>query len=163
MFGFTVYSSHVQAAKTRKIPYPTQGEKTVGGHAIVAAGCDDKMKIKNSTGGAKETTGALLVRNSWSTGWGDKGYGWLPYEYVLKGLADDWRSLLKNEWIDTGNFGSSGTEREEERKRLSHRSGLPALASDFLKLNHCIATYPPVCKKERKVLTTGKRCSPLLK
>jgi C1A family cysteine protease len=105
MFGFTVYSSYAQAEKTGKIPYPAQGEKTVGGHAIVAAGYDDKMKIKNTHRGAKETTGALLIRNSWSTGWGDKGYGWLPYEYVLKGLADDWWSLLKNEWIDSGNFG----------------------------------------------------------
>jgi C1A family cysteine protease len=38
------------------------------------------------------------------TGWGENGYGWLPYEYVLKGLADDWWSLLKNEWVDTGKF-----------------------------------------------------------
>jgi C1A family cysteine protease len=71
----------------------------------VTAGYDDKMKIKNTHRGAKETAAALLIRNSWGTGWGDTGYGWLPYEYVLKGLADDWWSLLKNEWIDTGNFG----------------------------------------------------------
>jgi C1A family cysteine protease len=32
------------------------------------------------------------------------GYGWLPYEYVLRGLAEDWWSLLKNEWVDTGQF-----------------------------------------------------------
>ncbi len=105
MFGVTVYSSYDQADKTGKIPYPTQGEKTVGGHAIVAAGYDDRMKIKNTRPGTKETTGALLIRNSWGTGWGDNGCGWLPYEYVLQGLADDWWSLLKNEWIDTGNFG----------------------------------------------------------
>jgi C1A family cysteine protease len=99
MFGFTVYSSIEQAATTGKIPYPAAGEKILGGHAIVAAGYDDKMKIKNAT-----KPGALLIRNSWGTGWGDKGYGWLPYDYVLKGLAVDWWSLLKNDWIDTGNF-----------------------------------------------------------
>jgi len=104
MFGFTVYSSYVQAATTGKIPYPTTGERIVGGHAIVAAGYDDKMKIKNANSGAVETVGALLIRNSWGTGWGAGGYGWLPYEYVLKGLATDWWSLLKNEWVDTGNF-----------------------------------------------------------
>jgi C1A family cysteine protease len=106
MFGFTVYSSYVQSAKTGKIAFPTKGEKIVGGHAIVAAGYDDKIKIKNTSPKAGETVGALLIRNSWGTGWGDGGYGWLPYDYVLKGLADDWWSLLKNEWIDTGNFGS---------------------------------------------------------
>lgn len=104
MFGFTVYSSYTQAAATGKIPYPTLGEKIVGGHAIVAVGYDDNMKIKNTNVGAVETTGALLIRNSWGTGWGSSGYGWLPYDYVLKGLAVDWWSLLKNEWIDTGNF-----------------------------------------------------------
>jgi len=104
MFGFTVYSSYVQAATTGKIPYPTAGEKIVGGHAIIAAGYDDTMKIKNTNPGAVETTGALLVRNSWGPGWGVGGYGWLPYDYVLKRLAVDWWSLLKNEWIDTGNF-----------------------------------------------------------
>ena len=104
MFGFTVYSSYIQAAATGKIPYPTVGEKIVGGHAIVAVGYDDTMKIKNINPGAVETTGALLIRNSWGTGWGSSGYGWLPCDYVLKGLAVDWWSLLKNEWINTGNF-----------------------------------------------------------
>jgi len=105
MFGFTVYSSYTQAVTSGKIPYPTPGEKINGGHAIMVVGYDDNMKIKNTNAGAKETTGALLIRNSWGTGWGMAGYGWLPYEYVLKGLATDWWSLIKNEWVDTGVFG----------------------------------------------------------
>jgi len=75
------------------------------GHAIVAVGYDDNMKIKNTNPGGIETTGALLIRNSWGTGWGNAGYGWIPYDYVLKGLAVDWWSLLKNEWVNTGEFG----------------------------------------------------------
>jgi C1A family cysteine protease len=104
MFGFTVYSSYTQSNSTGKIPYPTKGEKIVGGHAVVAVGYDDSVKIKNTSAGATEYKGALLIRNSWGTGWGNNGYGWLPYEYVLKGLAVDWWSMIKAEWVDTGAF-----------------------------------------------------------
>jgi len=104
MFGFSVFSSIEQANEDGKIPYPCRGEKILGGHAVVAVGFNDDIKIKNTTCGV-ETTGALLIRNSWGREWGDKGYGWLPYEYVLAGLAIDWWSLLKNEWVDTKEFG----------------------------------------------------------
>lgn len=105
MFGFTVYSSISQGNTTGKIPYPTRGERVLGGHAIDAVGYDDNLKIKNTNPGGLETTGALLIRNSWGTGWGSAGYGWLPYKYVLDGLATDWWSLIKSEWVDTGQFG----------------------------------------------------------
>lgn len=103
MFGFTVYECIKQASTDGKIPYPCPGERVLGGHGVSAVGYDDNMKIKNTTCG-KETIGALLIRNSWGTGWGDKGYGWLPYEYVLKGLAIDWWTILKKEWVDTEIF-----------------------------------------------------------
>lgn len=108
MFGFTVYSSYGQSASNGgKFPYPTPGERVAGGHAVVAVGYDDAMRIKNANPGATETVGALLIRNSWGTGWGMAGYGWLPYQYVLSSQAVDWWSLVKSEWIDTGNFGLS--------------------------------------------------------
>ncbi len=104
MFGFTVYSSISQAAQNGAIPFPSSNETVQGGHAIVAVGYDDNKAITNSINGAK-TTGALLIRNSWGTSWGDAGYGWLPYEYVLQGLATDWWSLITSDWVNTKQFG----------------------------------------------------------
>jgi C1A family cysteine protease len=71
-----------------------------GGHALVAVGYDDSKEFE----GHKEK-GGFLIRNSWDEGWGDKGYGWLPYDYVLKGNATDWWSLLDAEWVGFDKFG----------------------------------------------------------
>lgn len=96
MFGFTVYSS---LSNDADIPYPSVHDKVSGGHAILAVGFDDKHKNKNAK------SGALLIRNSWGTSWGDGGYGWLPYEYVLKGLATDFWTCTKLDWVNTKQFG----------------------------------------------------------
>lgn len=103
MFGFTVYSSIDQAGTSGLIPMPFGRERIEGGHAVVAMGYDDEKVVANAHGGSP-CRGALLIRNSWGPGWGEKGYGWLPYAYVLKGLAEDFWSVLKKDWIDTGAF-----------------------------------------------------------
>jgi C1A family cysteine protease len=104
MFGFWGFPSFDFSDVKGGIPYPCPGEQAQWGHAIVAVGYDEKKKIKN-TQCNKTTTGALLIRNSWGTGWGDHGYGWIPYDYVLSKLALDFWSLLSMEWVETKQFG----------------------------------------------------------
>lgn len=94
MFGFTVYSSINNSCD---IPFPTAYDSVLGGHAVVAVGYHDSKMIGNRKG-------ALLIRNSWGTGWGDKGYGWLPYDYVNYRLAVDFWSLVSASYIDTDLF-----------------------------------------------------------
>ncbi len=103
MFGFTLYSSAAQAGTDGMIPYPSGSENVIGAHAVVAVGYDDDLKITNSTS-KKAAAGALLLRNSWGTDWGQGGYGWLPYAYVLKSLSSDFWSVLSNEWVDSSQF-----------------------------------------------------------
>jgi C1A family cysteine protease len=106
VFGFTCYTS-LDHAIDGKIPFPDKKEETDGGHAVMAVGYDDTMKIKNPNND-KITTGAILIRNSWGEGWGDNGYGWLPYDFILKGIAEDWWTMTKAEWVDSNQFGFRG-------------------------------------------------------
>ncbi len=83
VFGFSVYTAFESAAvaKSGRLNLPKRGEKNLGGHAVCAMGYDDGDK-------------RLLVRNSWGSDWGVKGYFTMPYDYVDNAnLADDFWTL----------------------------------------------------------------------
>ncbi|HUH64353.1 MAG TPA: C1 family peptidase [Terracidiphilus sp.] len=99
MFGFWGFPSSQNADVRGAFAFPAPGEQAVWGHAVVAVGYDDNIKITNLVS-KHVTTGALLLRNSWGPAWGVNGYGYLPYDYVLAEYAQDFWSLLGMRWID---------------------------------------------------------------
>lgn len=89
VFGFTVYESFETdvVSSTGVMPMPTKSESMLGGHAVMAVGYDDAKKV-------------LIVRNSWGSEWGDKGYFYMPYAYVQnRNLTNDFWTLRKVELV----------------------------------------------------------------
>src|SRR6185503_12776828 len=107
-FGFPLYALIKEAKTMGMIPYPSPPQPNLGNHAVVAIGYDDDMVVGQGIDGAAVTRGAIRIKNSWSDGWGDKGYGWIPYDYVLQGHTRDFWTLLRSEWVDTGAFQLMG-------------------------------------------------------
>lgn len=80
VFGIYVYTSYesTYTEQTGILRYPNRRLETLlGGHAIVAVGYDDEKQY-------------IKFANSYGRGWGDNGYGYIPYSYILDStLTDD--------------------------------------------------------------------------
>ncbi|OLQ08590.1 putative peptidase C1-like protein [Symbiodinium microadriaticum] len=87
VFGFAVLSSFqtAEVARTGKMVMPQATDQQLGGHAVCAVGYDDFQQC-------------FIVRNSWGEGWGDKGYFYMPYEYICHpSLASDFWAI---NWVE---------------------------------------------------------------
>lgn len=79
LVGVDVFASWFtdKVSKTGVIPMPGSHDELQGGHAICIVGYDDSKKL-------------FKFKNSWSRGWGDKGYGYIRYEYISRYCSDAW-------------------------------------------------------------------------
>ena len=79
--GFSVMESFEsqEVADTGEVPMPSPGEAVLGGHAVVVVGYDNAER-------------RFIMRNSWGTGWGNKGWFTFPYEFLLNSdyASDFW-------------------------------------------------------------------------
>lgn len=82
IFGTVLFDSFDKARKG-KVPMPTDKETTRGKHgrhAMLCVGYSDADEL-------------FIVRNSWGTQWGDNGYCYIPYDYLMNedyNSGDSW-------------------------------------------------------------------------
>jgi C1A family cysteine protease len=81
--GIACYSSMFTRAvdQTGKIPMPSRTDTNEGGHALYF----DRYTLSDRL---------FRFQNSWGTGWGDGGYGYVSFDYLAnKELADDFWAM----------------------------------------------------------------------
>jgi C1A family cysteine protease len=85
VIGFAVYESFMseEVSSTGNVPMPQPGEKCLGGHCIALFGADANWIVDTSV------IGAFDFPNSWGEGWGNQGWGKLPFEFIRQALATD--------------------------------------------------------------------------
>jgi len=82
IFGLQIYDSFVYCKKDGIIPIPKADKEFLhGGHCMMCVGW---KFIKNKR--------YFIIQNSWSDKWGDKGYCYIPFEYMTMSrfAADFW-------------------------------------------------------------------------
>lgn len=85
-FGFAIYTSFMTAtvARTGIVPTPdTSRERILGGHAMTIVGYDDD-------------TQRFIVANSWGSDWGDEGFCYFPYDFMMNNdlTGDFWTARV---------------------------------------------------------------------
>jgi len=81
VIGIPCFEEIFSVSRDGFIRYPANPHAIYGGHALCAVGYNDNHK---------KFGGVLEFKNSWGVGWGNKGYGFLPYEYIDDFLWDAW-------------------------------------------------------------------------
>jgi C1A family cysteine protease len=94
VFGFRVPRSMTTHPE---IPHRPASDAVQGGQVLVSVGYDDDRR--GVTAG-----GALRVFNPCDPRWGDSGYGWLPYAYIEDQLAADLWTMVREDWLKSGEF-----------------------------------------------------------
>jgi C1A family cysteine protease len=81
VFGFTVYSNFQtkEVEQTGIMSMPTDKDTIMGGHAVMAVGYNENKKC-------------FVVRNSWGKEWGEDGYFYMPYKFIVNNdyCSDFW-------------------------------------------------------------------------
>jgi C1A family cysteine protease len=85
VFGMEIYESFMDLNEhIFTVHFPSRKERSLGGHAMCMVGYDLNK-------------GLFLAKNSFGTSWGDKGYCWVPFDYITRKGYDIWTFDIPNQ------------------------------------------------------------------
>lgn len=103
IFGVKLFNSFDQQRRKGFVPTPSrtdEGRGSHGSHAMLCVGYSDVDKV-------------FIIRNSWGDRWGDKGYCYMSYDYLMNkkyNLGDCWIIRSANDVEDAENGWSDDDE-----------------------------------------------------
>ena len=104
IFGISLYESFDSHRKKGLVPVPSKKEvsrEEHGGHAMLCVGYSD-------------ADNTFIVRNSWGDEWGDRGYCYIPYDYLINEKFNDADSWIIKQLDNFPSGENSDTWGEEE-------------------------------------------------
>jgi C1A family cysteine protease len=138
VFSLNTFDSFDEATDNKgRVPMPKRSDNvrdTHGWHAMLCVGYSDPDKM-------------FIVRNSWGASWGDKGYCYIPYSYMLhedyngndawmiKTVSDLDYSADVGDSDETSNFAQDGSiQLEAFYVAVEDTDGVDQFATDLEKL-----------------------------
>lgn len=106
IFGMSLFDSFDRQKRPGLVPMPSAKERSReshSGHSMLCVGYSDPDRL-------------FIVRNSWGTSWGDDGYCYIPYDYMMNtefNDTDGW-VLYSADPIDTTKIQEETWSEDEE-------------------------------------------------
>ncbi|MBQ3619663.1 MAG: hypothetical protein II939_16075 [Bacteroidales bacterium] len=117
IFGVQIYSSFMNP-RNGFISMPRSNDQPEGGHAMCCVGYSDPDRV-------------FIVRNSWGHQWGDKGYCYIPYDYMMNRNYNDGDS-----WVIYSMDGEIDSDKlEEEAWNDSEESMFVDMENEFTEMS----------------------------
>ena len=89
VFGMQIYDSFMDLnERISTVNLPSRKERSLGGHAMCMVGYDLDKRL-------------FLAKNSFGSNWGDKGYCWIPFDYIKQEGYDIWTFDITNQTGDS--------------------------------------------------------------
>lgn len=89
VFGMEIYDSFMDLdERISTVFFPSKKEKSLGGHTMCMIGYNSQKRL-------------FLAKNSFGTSWGDKGYCWIPFDYIRQEGYDIWTFDITNQSGET--------------------------------------------------------------
>lgn len=131
IFGLNLFNSFDSQRKPGLVPKPTSKEvarEEHSGHAMLCVGYSDRDKV-------------FIVRNSWGEEWGDKGYCYIPYDYLMNpkyNQGDSWIiKQLTNFELDESAWGDDTSITGDYDSELADMSD-----EDYAEMLDAMGDYP---------------------